>query len=166
MVSDAKDIYEIFSNDAITQYYDVSTYTSVNQAEQFIARMNDRFATGEGIRWALALKSTNQLIGTCGYNAISQRSQRAIIGYELKQIFWGQGYMPEALQAILRYGFEELSLNRIEAFVMLDNHQSVCMLKKLRFVEEGILREYGFWKSKFWDLHCFSLLKREFCDRA
>ncbi|MBD1877053.1 GNAT family N-acetyltransferase [Nodosilinea sp. FACHB-131] len=159
--SDAKDVFEVFSDDEVTKYYDLATFTSVERAEQFISRMNEKFATNEGIRWAIALKSTNRLIGTCGYNAVHLGSRRAIIGYELRRDHWGQGYMPEALHAMIEYGFVKLHLNRLEAFVIPGNEQSFQVLRKLRFFEEGILREYGFWKDQFWDMRCFSLLKRE-----
>lgn len=160
-LSDAKDVFEIFSDDEVTKHYDLATFTSIERAERFINRMNEKFATNEGIRWAIALKSTNRLMGTCGYNAVYSSSRRAIIGYELKREHWGQGYIPEALHAMIKYGFAELQLNRLEAFVIPGNERSFKVLSKLGFVEEGILREYGFWKDQFWDMRCFSLLKRE-----
>ncbi|MBD2022503.1 GNAT family N-acetyltransferase [Leptolyngbya sp. FACHB-36] len=159
--SDVQDVYEICSNAEVTQYYDCDPYTVVEQAERFIARMQQRFASGEGMRWAVTLRSTHQVIGTCGYNNLILRGARGIIGYELKRTHWGHGYMREALQPMLAYGFGVLNLNRIEAFVMLDNQRSSHLLSRLGFVEEGILREYGFWKHCFWDLRCFSLLKRD-----
>jgi ribosomal-protein-alanine N-acetyltransferase len=165
--SDAKDVFEIFSDEEVTKYYDLTTFTSIERAERFINRMNEKFATNEGIRWAIALKSTNRLIGTCGYNAVysSNRHRRAIIGYELKREHWRQGYMSEALHATSEYGFGDLQLNRLEALVLPGNERSFQVLSKLGFVAEGILREYGFWENKFWDMRCFSLLKREWQSR-
>jgi ribosomal-protein-alanine N-acetyltransferase len=66
---------------------------------------------------------------------------------------------------MIQYGFEGLGLNRIEAFVMPENLASMNALRKLGFREEGVLREYGFWKGQFVDLKCFSLLKREYKER-
>lgn len=64
--------------------------------------------------------------------------------------------MPEALRAVIQYGFDVLQLHRIEALVMLGNEQSVRVLEKLGFSKEGVLREYGFWKNRFWDLQMFA----------
>jgi ribosomal-protein-alanine N-acetyltransferase len=66
--------------------------------------------------------------------------------------------MAEALQTMLAYGFSTLKLHRIEALVVPGNERSVRVLEKLGFQEEGVLRGYGFWNDKFWDLRCFSLL--------
>lgn len=70
--------------------------------------------------------------------------------------------MTEALQAIIRFGFDKLAVNRIEALVMPGNTASVRLLQNLGFQEEGVLREYAYFKEGFHDLHCFSLLKKEF----
>jgi ribosomal-protein-alanine N-acetyltransferase len=69
--------------------------------------------------------------------------------------------MSEALHAMIEYGFENLHLNRLEAFVLPGNERSSHVLRKLGFVEEGVLREYGFWENQFWDMRCFSLVKRD-----
>lgn len=69
---------------------------------------------------------------------------------------------PMEVQELIRQ-FPHL-VNRLEAFVLLDNERSSQVLNKLGFVEEGILREYGFWKERFWDMRCFSLLKREWSN--
>jgi hypothetical protein len=74
--------------------------------------------------------------------------------------------MTEALTALLEFGFETLGLNRIEALVMPDNAASFALLNKLGFSEEGLLREYDYFKDEFQDLICFSLLRREFSPTA
>ncbi len=61
--------------------------------------------------------------------------------------YWHQGYMSEALRAMLAYGFETLELNRIEALVMPENEASAILLLRLGFSEEGVLREYAFFKG-------------------
>ncbi len=72
--------------------------------------------------------------------------------------------MTEALRAMAQYGFEKtpptgLALNRIEALVVPGNVASARVLTKVGFQREGVLREYGFWKNRFWDLEMFALLK-------
>jgi [ribosomal protein S5]-alanine N-acetyltransferase len=158
---DAKDVYAIFSDERVTRYYDVSTYTELEQAKLFIRRMKDRFEGGDGIRWAITLNTTNRLIGTCGYNMISALTRRGVMGYELHPNYWGQGIMTEALRANLNYGFRVLQLNRVEAFVLPDNHRSARVLKRLNFTEEGTMRDYGYWKNQYWDLCCFAMLERD-----
>jgi [ribosomal protein S5]-alanine N-acetyltransferase len=159
--TDAEAIFQIFSDDEVTRYYDLATFTSLEQAQRLIARINERFEREEGLRWGIVRKDSGRLIGTGGYNGWVRSSHRASIGYDLARSAWGQGFMPEALQAILEYGFETLNLYRVEALVVPGNLQSMHVLHKLGFQEEGRRRSYGYWKNQFWDLHCFSLLKSD-----
>jgi ribosomal-protein-alanine N-acetyltransferase len=131
----------------------------MEQATKLIERMSNRFERKEAIRWGIARKADPTLIGTCGFTLMP--SFRGGLGYDLARDYWRQGIMTEALSAILQFGFEKLGLNRVEALVMLENTASVRLLRKLGFQEEGILREYAFFKGQFHDLRSFSILKND-----
>ncbi|MCL4299113.1 MAG: GNAT family N-acetyltransferase [Anaerolineae bacterium] len=163
--ADAEAVFRLFADAAVTQYYDLETFTTLEQATQLIQRQTDRFEQQAGIRWGIALPGDNIIIGSCGY-VFDKPHAQAGLGYELSQAFWRRGFMTEALAAILRFGFERLALNRIQALVMRDNRASVQLLHKLGFQEEGILRESKFFKGQFHDLRCFSLLKKDYSSEA
>ncbi len=158
--SDAKAIFQHFSDTEILKYHDLEALTNIEQAKELIASFYERFHNQQMIRWGIAKKEDNIIIGTCGYNW-SQKSFQAEIGYELSQAYWRKGIMTEALTAAIKFGFDKMGLNRIAAKVMLKNIASMQLLQKLGFVPEGILREYGFWKGEFHDLKMFALLKKE-----
>lgn len=65
-------------------------------------------------------------------------SNRAILGYDLARKYWGKGIASEAVREIIRFGYEKMELNRIEAETIEDNHESRSMLEKPGFVLEGI----------------------------
>jgi [ribosomal protein S5]-alanine N-acetyltransferase len=159
--ADAAAVFQIFADDEVTRYYDLATLTSIEQASQLIARQAERFTQQAGLRWGITQKGHDTVIGTCGY-MFHKPSFRAELGYDLAQPYWGCGIMSEALQAIIRFGFEKLAVNRFQALVMPGNVASVKLLQKLGFQEEGVLREYAHFKEASHDLHCFSLLKKEF----
>lgn len=153
--SDAKAIFDIFSDPEVTRYHDLSPPTSLNQVQWLINQRVERFQNNQGIRWGIVYKANNVMIGSCGYRYKSPGL--AEMGYELAKSYWRQGIMSEALTAIIQFGSQTIGLNRIEAMVMLDNTASSELLKKLGFTEEGILKDYGFWKGQFHDLRLFSL---------
>ncbi|MDZ8110519.1 MAG: GNAT family protein [Nostoc sp. DedQUE12a] len=159
-LADVPAIFQIFADDEVTKYHNLETATNLEQVQFIIERRAERFRNQQGIRWGIAKKEDNVIIGSCGYS-IKNRFQ-AEIGYELARGYWRKGIMTEALRAIIHWGFHQLDLNRIEAFVMLENTGSIKLLGNLEFVEEGLLREYGFWKGQFHDLRIFSLLKRDY----
>nr|WP_314589948.1 GNAT family N-acetyltransferase [Paenibacillus terrigena] len=162
-LDDASDLYDYFSKDEVTEYYDLATFTERKQAEDLIQMWIDSFSSLRSIRWGVTLKSEDRVIGTCGFHKWSQKNRRAEIGYELSPAYWRQGYMSEVLDAVIRCGFHELGLNRIEAQISQDNIGSRKVLEKAGFQEEGVLQDYFYLKDRFVDAAIFAVLKRDIC---
>ncbi len=113
--------------------------------------------------WDLMLKSTKKVIGSCGYHSWYKPHLRAEIGYGLSnKRHKNKGYMKEAMDRIIDFGFNEMGLNRIEAFVSPDNAPSVKLMKRYGFVKEGILREHYKVKDEMMDSFAYGLLKSEY----
>ena len=119
------------------------------------------YANGSGIRWAIELKGAPGLIGTCGFHLHDRHNQHAEVGYDLARVYWRQGIMSEALRPVLRYGFEQLKLHRIEANVTEGNIASVKTLLKAGFRQEGVWRERAYLRGQYYDLLQFGLLRGE-----
>lgn len=139
--TDAAALFDIFSDDAVTRYYDLATFTDISQAKQMIGRLAARNAEGELLRWGIILKENDRLIGTGGFNQFMRPWSRGGIGYDLAPAYWKQEYATEALRAMLQYSFAHEHLNRVEALVMPGNAASARVLEKLGFQREGVLRE-------------------------
>jgi ribosomal-protein-alanine N-acetyltransferase len=108
-------------------------------------------------------KSTGENIGWCGYHTFYLDHRRAELGYELtNEEHRGKGYMGEAIPPILKYGFEVMNLNRVEAFVGPKNIPSLKLVKKQGFIEEGTMRSHYFKNGVFEDSVIFSLLQSEY----
>lgn len=161
--ADAADLFAVFSDAAVTEHYDLYTFEELDEAYDLVEYFEESYQQERQIRWGIARREDGRVIGTCGFVALYEH--RGEIGYELGSAYWGQGYMREALQAVLKLGFETLELNRIEAMVLPQNRASAALLRKLGFTEEGTLREYDYFKEQYQDLRCFSLLRREFEPR-
>ena len=160
-VEDTPFIYSHFGNAEVAQYLmDEPPLTEYAEAEAIIQFYQEPAGKPYN-RWVIVRKSDQQLMGTCGYHKWDKRQFRAEIGYDLSPDFWGQGYMAEALTAVIQHGFARMDLHRIEAIVYLDNGRSVRLLQRLGFKQEGILRDYYYQNGHFYD-HClFSLLRSE-----
>lgn len=163
---DKQALFDIFSDQKVIKFYDIDAYQSEQQSLELIEFFNLRFAENAGIRWAIRIKDSGQLIGTCGFNSWSPKMKNASIGYELSSRYWGLGYASEAVSKIIELAFSTDSpfseVYRIQGDTMLGNLASESVLKKLGFKEEGIRRASGFWKDEFHDLKCFGLIKPEF----
>jgi ribosomal-protein-alanine N-acetyltransferase len=78
-------------------------------------------------------------------------AQSGSLGYWIGQPHARQGYMTEALRAVLDFGFQRLGLHRVEAACLPSNTASRGLLQKVGFAEEGYAREYlrinGVWQD-------------------
>jgi ribosomal-protein-alanine N-acetyltransferase len=140
--ADAPDLFA-FRSDAIEQKFNDAPLTDVSQVHTLIEWMNIGFAAQQQIQWAITLRAVNRVIGLFGFNSWDRYHRRAEVGYDLARAYWGQRLATEALAAILRFGFEQMQLNRIEAQTIADNTESVRLLGKLGFKLEGVRREYS-----------------------
>ncbi len=154
---DADALYAIFADEEVTRHYDLETFVEVSEATDLIDFIHESYETERQVRWGIVRTADDQLLGTCGFVWLRQSS--AEIGYDLIRSAWGNGYMHEALMALLDFAFEELALNRIEALVMPGNVRSQRLLARLGFVHEGTLRQYDYFKGAFHDMQIHALLR-------
>ena len=160
VTADAEAVYGLFSDEKVTQYYDFDAFSQVSQAEALIHRQAKRRAAEEAIRWGITQQSNNIVIGTVGL-VVGRSNASGGLGYDLASPYWRMGIMSEILALVTRYGFKAVNLNRIEALVMPENIASRRLLEKLNFTEEGLLRQYVFFKGKYQDMVSYSLLRED-----
>jgi len=154
------DIFKLFSDNKVTQFYNIVTLTNEGEAQKFIDWFQNRFAENVGIRWGISLKGHDNIIGTIGFNNFTKQ-HRANIGFDLQANFWNNGYLTEAIKVVTEFGFNKLDINRIEAEVMTGNIASEKVLAKSGFKNEGFLRQWMYWNNKYYDMTMFSLLQSD-----
>ncbi|MBS4176505.1 GNAT family N-acetyltransferase [Lederbergia citrea] len=159
---DAHSILRYLSDKEVMKYYGLEPYKTINDALDEISWYQSILNEKTGIRWGITIKGEDEVIGSCGFLKMIPQHYRTEIGYELNKSYWGQGIASEAMEAVIRYGFEHLKLQRIEALIEPPNIPSYKLAEKQGFIREGLLRNYEFTRGKFDDLYMYSLLKQDF----
>lgn len=118
------------------------------------------YAKGPDLVLAIVLRAQGRLCGGIGLHPEKQH-QRAELGYWIGFPYWGHGYATEAAQAVMRYGFEQLQLNRIFATHFKENRASEKVLTKLGMRHEGCMRQHVLKWGQFVDLELYSILRHE-----
>ena len=158
-----EDLFKHLSDPEVTEYMDIDTMENIKEAEEIIDFYLEKEDKKTCYRWVILNKENNEFMGTCGFNSwIRNRANRSEIGYDLSKRHWGQGYMVEALEALLKHGFDVLDLHRIQAMVTEGNIPSCKLLEKMNFTKEGFLRDYNYWKNGFVNEYMYSLLEDEY----
>lgn len=162
---DAPELFRIYGDPEVMRYFGSPPIATLEEARQRVERTRVAFRNGEGIRWAITRRGSPQMIGSCGHWRLVKPHFRSEIGYDLLPEAWGQGVMPEAVAAILQFGFERMGLHSVEAQIHPDNRGSRRVLEKLGFVQEGYFRESYYENGVFTDAAVFSLLGREWAGK-
>lgn len=159
--SDAEALFGIFSDPRVMRYMSTPPWASIDRAREVIARDVAAIAGGEHLSLAIERREDSRLIGHCVLFKLADRCRRAEIGYGLAEWAWGHGFMNEALCALVRYGFQHLSLRRIEADTDPRNGASIKTLERLGFIREGLLRERWIVNGEVSDSAMYGLLHKD-----
>lgn len=111
--------------------------------------------------YGFVIKFKENIIGRIGLHFIDSINKTGAIGYWISEGFQGQGIITNSCKALIKYGFIELNLNRIEIKCATQNLKSKAIPEKLHFKLEGIQRQAEFLNNQFTDLYVYSLLKEE-----
>lgn len=139
---DLDDLERLFSDPEVMQYLGVEAGKTLSREEtakalrDFIKGWHER---GFG-RWAVIHKETNRFIGLCGLKLFEGQPE---LIYVLEKAYWGRGLATEAARAALRYGFEEVKLERIVAVTRPENVASQRVMRSIGMKWEGEGLYYG-----------------------
>lgn len=159
---DDNNLFNVLSNEDTCAYLVHNAVHDIANIQRIITGMQRFFDEKQRIRWGIAQKQDNSIIGHCGFFDIDRSNCCAEISYCLKKKLWGQGIMTEAADAMLKFGFEDYGFHRITAKVIKGNIGSIRVLQKLGFTEEGLLRESLYKNGQYHDLMILSVLESEY----
>ncbi|QIH37685.1 GNAT family N-acetyltransferase [Flavobacterium sp. Sr18] len=91
--------------------------------------------------FAVEFSTGNQIIGLIGINLGKVKYKNAEVWFKFHPNYWNKGFATESLKEILRFGFNELNLHRIEAGCAVGNVGSIHVLEKTGMTREAHTRE-------------------------
>ena len=162
LVSDCYDMYEYARLPEVTEHLTWSPHASMDYTKEYLAHLSHHYRLGDFYDWALILKEENKMIGTCGFTCFDFDNDSGEVGYVLNPDYRGNGIVPEALHAVMRFGFEALLLNRIEAHYIVGNDASRRVMEKMGMKFEGVARGSMLIKGAYRDIGKCAVLRNEF----
>lgn len=127
-------------------------------AEQWIASHEMQFYSEKSVTFAVTLAEGGELVGAIGLRTQPQH-QRAELGYWVGVPYWNKGSCTEAAVAVIRYGFDDLSLHKITSRHMVGNHASERVMVKAGMRKEGELTDEIYKDGAFRTLGVYGLVK-------
>jgi [ribosomal protein S5]-alanine N-acetyltransferase len=133
VVNDEQEIFTLRSDSEINKYLDRKIANTIDDARNFINRINENINKNDSLYWAITFSDKNILVGTICLFSFSDENDKCEIGYELLTNFQGQGIMKEAAEKVIDYAFNTIKVQKIEAFFHRDNQNSIKLLEKFSF---------------------------------
>lgn len=132
---DAEDLYEYARDPRVGPIAGWPPHTSAENSREIIRTVFSAPNT-----FAVVDRETGRAVGSAGFvgthrDGVPKPDDE--IGYALNPAFWGRGYIPEAVEELLRYGFEDLGLNTIWCSHYQGNQKSKRVIEKCGFHPKG-----------------------------
>lgn len=137
----------------------------IGMAEEWIGTHGPGYRAGKLANFAVTLRDGGELAGAIGLTVCS-RFLRAELGYWIAIPYWGLGYCTEAGREVLRYGFQDLGLNRIFATYFSRNPASGRVMEKIGMLREGVLRGHVMKWGRYEDLVMYGILRSEWEEQS
>ena len=161
---DVEAVFAMESDPVAMRYWSRPPMRELEEARASVERAKGFFAARIGLRWSIV--ADDWMIGHVSLFQFHEQSGRAEIGYGLARPHWGQGFMHEALTAVIDYAFGPLGMRRLEADTDPRNLASIRALERLGFTREGMLRERWQVGEEISDTLLLGLLAREWRSRG
>lgn len=161
-VDDIPAYREEFSKDSVQQYLGGVLLLGADQksVNNWLRNINDRLLKKKiVITWLITKKeNTRESVGRIDLGGFTNK-KAAEISYYVWEKYWGNGYAVEAVEGVVKFGFDVMELDRIQAIVHVKNARSQKALLKAGFIQEGLLRKYPLGKS-IEDVFMFSVVRQ------
>lgn len=125
--SDLKYLIEI-------SFYNAIQARIFKEAAEMQTKINEDYSNGNSIHWGIVDKSTNKIVGTCGYYRGLDEGEGEL-GCVLLPQFRGQGFMTAALLLAIKFGLNTIGLSRIWAITTKQNVKAIKLIEKLKFIK-------------------------------
>jgi [ribosomal protein S5]-alanine N-acetyltransferase len=157
-VDDAPAVFAYASDPEVARY----TLWPPHKSEDFTRGFLKTF-TGKGfMNWAIVPREGDQVVGMVFLHSLNRHHSKAEIAFNVARSHWGKGLATEASWRVLRFSFEDLGMNRVEATCMPGNLGSARVLEKLGMAREGMSRRSHIRHDGFHDMELFAILRDEF----
>lgn len=159
---DASAMFENWANDPeVTRYMRWKPHESIETTQALLADWVDYYEDPEYYHWSITLREGGELVGSIALLELREQDESAEVGYCVGRAYWGNGYVTEALRAVLRHGLREVGLNRIEACHAQKNPASGRVMQKAGMTHEGTARQKYRANEGFQDCELYGILRED-----
>ena len=152
-IPDAEALFDMDKNPEVHNYLWQKPCSDIKEVYDYIEMVQKQYVDRGIGRFSTIIKETGELIGWTGIKFVNDHIENGNTnfydyGYRLNQKFWNKGYATEASIAWLKYAFETMKIDKMNAFTHFENGASNHILQKIgmKFVEDYPDNDGIMWK--------------------
>ena len=163
---DAQDVFDNWANDKdVTKHLSWTPHANAEATRQYIAACVERYEKESIYHWAIVPKEYGKVCGSIEVMNVSEINGRCEMGYCMSKRYWNKGIMSEALKAAVKFLFDEVGFNRIQAVHHIENPASGKVMQKAGMKYEGRLKQYIADNcGKFVDCDIYAIVKDDYSE--
>lgn len=143
----------------VSKFMRWAPHQSVQETQEFLGSILHRYQDAGFYRWAIVAEPFGAPIGTIALMPVCENDLCYEIAYCIGHSWWGNGYTAEALQAVLKFGFQEVGINRVEAYHSVNNPGSGRVMEKAGMQKEGFSRQKYLCSQGFQDCYLYGITR-------
>jgi len=155
--SDAASLHALLTTEEVSRFISPPP-TTVEGFERFIAWTHAQAAAGSYVCFAVTLAGRDTAVGIFQIRALGPSFDTAEWGFAIGSAFWGTGAFAEGAALTLRFAFDTLRVERLEARASVHNGRGNGALRKVGAVQEGVLRRSFLRHGEYHDQALYSIL--------
>ena len=140
-LADAEAIFREYAQDPeVTKYVSWHAHESLEETRDYVRACLLAWDTGKAFHWVIEGAEAKQVIGMIIARVNAEKWE---LGYVLARAHWRQGYMTEALKAIIAWALKQKDIHRVWAVCDVDNIASARVMEKVGMEREGVLKRWS-----------------------
>mgnify|MGYP001111248940 CR=1 FL=1 len=142
----------------------LDTTTKLEDTREFIKTCLKGYSENTSLTTVILFKG--EIVGVAGFNSINWANKTAYIGYWLGASYQGNGIMTKVARALTSFAFQELQLHKVEIRAASGNRKSRSIPERLRYTEEGCIRQAEWLYNHYADHVVYGVLRDEWTGRG
>lgn len=153
-------------DERLYQFFEFDPFDSIVRTKEYIEKLIYRMGNDplkrSAMYWFVRRKRDGYLIGSAGLVNLNYARKSIEWGYGIDPEMWGLGYVLQIQEALKKYVFETLELNRLYGVTMINNQRTISSVLSAGMKHEGTMRQYYFKGDKYCDGWFYSMLAEEY----
>jgi [ribosomal protein S5]-alanine N-acetyltransferase len=159
-LADAEAIFREYAQDPeVTRYVSWHAHRSLDETRDYVRACLLAGDTGRAFNWVIEDRGEDQLMGMIVARVNAEKWE---LGFVLAQRYWGQGFMTEAIRAVINWALCRGGIFRVWAVCDIDNLASARVMEKAGMQREGVLRRWSVHpniSAEPRDSYCYAIVK-------